>query len=690
MGKRPKISYDEKLVCFDIETSKETVQLPDGSDSVITYTWHWQSTVDGEYHTFSSWEDWFTFCDRIRDRTKDRMIVFVHNLSFEMEFIIRNCGDHVVGNVFAVDTHKPLKFTVDDCIEYRCSYQLTNKSLALCGKDVGLEKGDMDYSIVRHPGDELTDQEKEYCMRDVLIMDRKIRQMEKQEGMNFWQFPLTNTGFIRRELRLEMRKERKNRRWFTNSRLSYDQFMLCRDCFWGGYTHANAMYTGEVITGGELTEGIDSYDYGSAYPFAMLAHRFPSGGFHRVDRPTASDLEKMMKRRDVCFMARVYLKGVRARTTHTYISYSKCKTDPSVCLDNGRVYSCALMEIALTDLDYRIIRKAYHIESVAVKELYWSRTDYLPPEYVKTMLEYYIIKSRLKGAKEESQKLNYMKAKNRLNSFYGMAVTSPLHDEILLDETDWKRERKDYTDRALIEDCLNAFYKSYNSFLPYQVGVWVPAWTRFHLWYNFILEDGNDRRTLYCDTDSAKIVDREKCLPAIRRYNDWVGRIKKERLTDLGYGDRLDIFDNLGIFDWETEAGAWTAFKTLGAKCYLYQDKDGFHMTVSGLSKKAVKYIESFDDFEVGTVFGPDVSGRTVSRPTSNEIPTYDRGGVWLEDTTYQLGMSNDYISYTGHTASSDLVITKNGRYHRNDFTIDSKIDLVTILKKRNVYGVTL
>ncbi|MBR2017841.1 MAG: hypothetical protein IKA00_11235, partial [Prevotella sp.] len=642
MRKRGKL-YSKRLICFDIETTHEVVNEVD-----LLFTWHWQAMVQDEdggpliYYTWDSWEDCLNGLIGLCEG-KDT-ICFVHNLSYETEAIIRNLCGHKIDEIFASDTHKMLKFTMDNILEFRCSYFLTNKSLALCGKDVGLEKLEMDYQVVRRPGDKLTEEEESYCRRDVEIMVYKIRQLEKTEGMHFWDFPLTNTGFLRSELRNLMHKNPMNRKLFKQSKMTAKQFLACKDAFAGGYTHANYIYAGEVIRGDE-EEGVDSYDFGSAYPFAMLVHKYPMGSWHEVKNPTWECIERLRRSKAlfICDISMMAADGEKivSRTRNTFLSVSKCQTTEDVVEDNGRVQSATMIRTTCTSIDLEIILKTYTVSRIKVNFLMWAHAGYLPKDIVKTMLKYYELKQNLKeaAANDPYAKESYMKAKNRVNSFYGMMVTNPLHDEIVLTLDEWIKNRLDYTDEKLVGKQLEGFYRSRNNFLAYQWGVFVPAYTRYHLWVDIIIP--NDRNVLYCDTDSAKVINRTQCLPAIEKYNEWAQLARQKRLADLGY--TVD-FPDLGYFDHETKDGAWAGFLTWGAKKYLVQDKDGaFHMTVAGLSKKAVKYIKGFEDFRPGTIFGPDVSGRTVSHYITNVADGYDGGGCWIENTTYRLSVAEAY-----------------------------------------------
>lgn len=711
---RGKIHYSHRLICFDIETTKDCDVW--GND--LLYTWHWQAMVqdeEGGELTYYTWDNWPSCLAGLLDLCEGkRTICFVHNLSYETESIIRNLGKHEMKSIFATDTHKMLKFTLDGLLEFRCSYYLTNKSLAQCGKDVGIEKLDMDYAEKRRPGEKISAEDEEYCKRDVEIMIYKIRQLEKQEGLSFWEFPLTNTGFLRNELRHEMKKDQENRKLFLKSRMDAEQFLLCKDAFMGGYTHANYLYAGQVIP------EVDSNDFGSAYPFDILVHRYPMGRWHWVKNPTWKDIAFMRRSDSMLFICEVQLlagegEKVIAKGANTFLSLSKCVCTPDVIEDNGRVQSATMIHTTVTCLDLEIILRAYTVKRIKVINLMWAKAGYLPDTIVKTMLKYYERKQALKNVKGEEE--NYMKAKNRVNSFYGMMVTSPLHDEIELTLDQWKKERLDYTDLNVVNMELARFYNSYNSFLAYQWGVFVPAWTRYHLWLDIILP--NDKNIVYCDTDSAKVVNHAECKPSFDRYNAWAVGIRQARLKQLGY----DIdFPDLGVFDWETEkTGPYWGFLTWGAKKYMVQDNYGmYHITVAGLSKKAGRYIRYWSDFQPGTIFAPDVSGRTISRYCSNGVWEYgalfaaecddsdgllsgyrevqDGGGCRIEDTTYRLSVSESYeilLAGTGdgldewRRQNSDLLISKDNRLHVSRPEVETEeIDFEIIRDKRNLYKV--
>ena len=672
MARKKKIVYMKKFLCFDIETTHEKIEGVD-----VVYTWHWSvMDSDNNYYVCTSWFDFFNHVNEYfaenAHPTDDRIIVYVHNLSYELEAMIRNLNGHNFTSGFYMDTHEPLYIIVDDKIEFRCSYKLTNKSLKACGKDVGLDKLEMNYADIVAPGDTLPPDKEKYCYRDVEIMVAKIKQLEEQEDKKFYDFPYTNTGFLRDELRQIMQKNYKWRTMFKKTRLNYETYVLCRKAFAGGYTHSNFMHTGQLIS------NVDSFDFGSAYPFAMATEKYPCSPLQELKGCNIYDLKRLMNSDNYLFICTITLKNVKAKGTMTYLSLSHCETSSDAVVDNGRIYSCGMAQTTCTSLDLAIILRMYKIEAIRVDKCFYCRADYLPTEIVSTMLKYYNNKQALKGVAGEE--LNYMKAKNRVNSFYGMFVQDPIHDVVELNDTEWKIVHTAITDKEEISTQLDSFYKSFRSFLPYQIGIFVPAYTRYHLLHDIVSKI--DRNVLYCDTDSAKIINREECMQVIDEYNAYA-KYKIEKCIER-YNLPYNLPD-LGQFDWETEKEQWKAFKTYGAKKYIYEDSTGLHMTVAGLSKKAVKYLKTIEDFEIFTTFDCGVSGRTIAHPTTNTVDTYDNGATWIEDTTYTLSIAPEYGALIGidTTEIKPKIVKKDGIFESDNKDLTSKLEKFTVKVRR-------
>lgn len=660
MGRKKEVKYAPVFLCFDIETTHEHITISD-NEYDICYTWHWSLlSSDMVYQTPTSWKSFWNTVLSIANENKEngypKTICFVHNLGYEYEAIIRNLCGNTITSMFALDTHKPAYAVINDVLEFRCSWILTGKSLAACGKDVGLPKLEMNYADIVKPGETLPPEKEAYTYRDVEIMVAKIKQLEKMEGIPFTEFPLTNTGFLRNELRSEARKNRDWMKMFSKTRLTAETYNVCKNAFMGGYVHANYLHMGKVVT------NADSFDFGSAYPFALACCKYPYGKLMKMTNPDLATALRIYKTGEYLFIATVTLKGVRAKGSNTFLSSAKCELSEDATLDNGRVFYAGMLKTTVTCLDLLIILQNYSIKEFRMDACYYCTAKYLPKFIIQKMMKRYEIKQTMKNVPGEE--LNYMHAKGRVNLYYGMFVQDPINDIIEQQGTQWNINRIDRSDESVITELLNKFYTSKNSFLPYQIGIFVPAYTRYFLWSMVSKFDTNN---LYCDTDSAKLINRDACMPYINEYNEKVkSMVHAMRIrNDVAYP-----CEDLGVFDWETkkESKKWAAFKTLGAKKYLVQLKESgkFEMTVSGLSKKAVQYIQTFDDFTPGTKFMEGVSGRTISHPQTNEIPTYDNGATWIEDTTYTLTIGKDYATFTNYNNASQLVIYKDRREYRS------------------------
>src|SRR5699024_4452048 len=140
--------------------------------------------------------------------------------------------------------------------------------------------GSLDYSKVRTDKTKLSDRELSYCESDIRIVVYYIREQIKEYG-DITKIPLTNTGRVRTFVR--------NKCYFTNTNhrkssgkkyanfskliksltLTYSEYVILKQCFMGGFTHANANKEGLLL------ENVGSFDFTSSYPTVMVAEKFP-------------------------------------------------------------------------------------------------------------------------------------------------------------------------------------------------------------------------------------------------------------------------------------------------------------------------------------------------------------------------------------------------------------------------------
>lgn len=224
LGKRKR--YDNTIYTFDIETTsyiilngkqlntKKYLDLSEESKKECEFyscMYIWQFGVNDEIYFGRTWEEFKQFLIRLEYfGTSEKKIVFVHNLSFEFQFL-RNIV--LFDEVMARKSHKVMKATLKDFnIEFRCSLYMTDLPLQKLPEVYGLnvEKlvGDLDYSKIRHNNTILTEKELKYCDHDCLVVYEYIKkELEQYETVK--NIPLTSTGHVRRELKEEVQENYK-------------------------------------------------------------------------------------------------------------------------------------------------------------------------------------------------------------------------------------------------------------------------------------------------------------------------------------------------------------------------------------------------------------------------------------------------------------------------------------------------
>lgn len=627
--------YQRNPMTFDIETSK----IPtDDEGHYQAFMYIWQVCIEGNVVFGRRWEELQKFMQKVVNAYKlseeERVVVYVHNLSFEFQFI----QDYFkFTDVFAMASRSILTAKTAH-LEFRCSYKLSNMSLAKFIENTpntlhykGID--DLDYSTVRTPDTELTEVEYGYCFNDVKGLYECVMELLKED--NIATIPLTSTGYVRRDCRNAMNKNKNNRKMFLRSRLTLLQYKLLRECFRGGNTASDRYLTNLIL------KNVGSYDLSSSYPFQMIAREYPLGKWNYGIIPDIKTLEEYNSK--YCTIARYSFKNIRLRDEKPipYIPQSKCLAlgdDREIY--NGRILHADFLTISMTNIDFDIVKEQYEYDEIAVEEFHYSRKGLLPKELRDTIMYYFEKKSELKG--DEEHYYEYMKSKNKLNSIYGMTVTNILNTEI--EYHDGEYTEKKMTEEEM-QEALDKYYKNHRSFLNYSWGVFVTAYARREL------EDGLNIAgldTIYCDTDSVKFIgnhDRE-----FEAYNE---RLNKE-CEEKGIRNYTEVNGKrfyMGIFDKEK---GYDEFITLGAKKYAFLQDGKLGITVSGLSKK--KGAEELEKkgglrrFQRNEVFYN--SGRTIAQYNSAKIHDITVDGctfstasnLAIVDTTYTLGITDTML----------------------------------------------
>lgn len=636
LNKKPTKSgkYIYPFLTFDIETSDFYYNK---GENYETFMYIWQVCIEDDVIFGRTWGDFIHFLKYVYKKLrlkKEKIVIYVHNLSYEWQFMKMFFNWE---NVFAMGEHTVLKCSTDK-FEFRCSYKLSNMSLEKYMENT--EKceymkatGDLDYSKFRTPKTVLTPIEYGYCYNDVAGLWQCVNHNLEEDTLS--SIPLTSTGYVRRDCRNAMRKNKKNRNIFQKSRLTLKLYDMMIEALRGGNTASNRYYTNRII------DNVFSYDISSSYPYVLMAYKYPTGKFMYASIESRDELLSYNQR--YATIGHYTFVNVKLKDDHEPIPYialfKSNKISPEREVYNGRVMSCEYINLTLTNIDFKIIDEMYTYDELYVDDFYFSRTEYLSKELREVILRYFKGKTELKGIYE--QYYYYMKSKNKLNAIYGMMVTALIRDEY--EYHDGVLTLKENIDR---EKKLDDYYTSRNSFLTYQHGIWCTAYARMRFQE---LINKNKPYTVYGDTDSDKLT--RECDDIVNEINQRV--IMHEQDVDVPYHcqdvDGNDVY--MGVWDKEK---SYDQFITMGAKKYAFMRDGEIGVTVSGLNKKnAPKELERLGGLEMfknGTIFYD--SGRTSAHYNDCGLHTLIIGDeriltgsyVTLIECEYTLGITESML----------------------------------------------
>ena len=631
---RKRVKYKDIITAFDIETTR----LIDIEQSVM-YVWQWQF---GDDYTVvgRTWEQFATFQRKISKILDDSvLVIFVHNLSYEFQFL-RGIYQFSPDEVFAIKSRKVLKCNMHGCFEFRCSYIHSNMNLDTYTKKMGVKHkkltGTFDYEKIRYPWTELSNDELAYCVHDVQGLVEAIKIEMEHDGDNLYTFPLTSTGYVRRDAKKAMSTVSIS--FVKNQLPDYEIYKMLREAFRGGNTHANRYYANYTL------HNVHSADRSSSYPDVMCNCKFPISEFYRLGEMPYNEVIKLIEKRSKALIMRVAISGIYLKRIDwgcPYLSISKCRHIENALEDNGRILSADYIETTLTDIDLRIVLQEYSFTDIRFFDVASARYGYLPSPLISTICQYYHYKTELKNV--PGQELLYMKSKNKLNSLYGMCAQDPVKQSILFINNDFQEQNEEEA-KLLLENNKKAF-------LAYQWGVWVTAWARYRLEEGIILAHGDienpdSPQFVYCDTDSVKYLG-DIDLTVFNRQ-----RILDSKRSGAYATDPAGITHYMGVYEKEHDM---CEFRTMGAKKYVYRETpdDKLICTIAGVSKSlGGKELESHGGitaFHEGFTFEKAGGLEAVYNDDINEVIDIDghslkiTSNVVLRPSTYTLGLSADY-----------------------------------------------
>lgn len=568
--------YMNAVCAFDIETTylKEI-------DRSIMYMWQFQFD---EYATIigRTWDEYLKFLHDLYLYIPDhcRLYIGVHNLSYEFHYL-RGIYKFTNDEVFAIKKRKILYCSMYNQIyQYFCTYKHSNMSLAKYTEKMNCEHQklsgeEFDYSKRRYPWTPLSDFEKAYGQYDVVGLVEAIKNDMKGSGDDLYTFPLTSTGYVRREVRRAL-----NDSGFKVQPLlpDYHIYTLLEEAMRGGNTHANRFYVGRII------DNVVSYDRKSSYPEVIMNYRYPMSPWKKVENPDNDKMLHLHYVRNKALLMRVQIENLSLKEYWwpvPYICKSKCRNLISVerediegnkilispIIDNGRVLSAPYLEITITDVDLDIIIEEYDYTEFKILEMYESRYAFLPQAVRKECIKYFKNKTLLDGV--EGEEYFYFKSKELLNSEYGMFAQSVVQESLQFIDNEFKPDN-----RKTREERYNAALPKL--FLSYSWGVWVTAWARLELEKGIRIAGAN---TIYVDTDSVKYLKSPDI--SFDTYNKEKIHLstKNKAYADSPKKGRL----YLGVYESE---GTYDRFATWGAKKYAFEKNGKLGLTISGVNKK--------------------------------------------------------------------------------------------------------
>lgn len=636
---------------FDIETTSTYVN---GEKQAFMYIWMFG--IENDVYYGRTWDDFLVFTDLLSSQLElheeRKIIVYVHNLAFEFQFIYKLFK---WTKVFALNPHKPIYALTDTGIEFRCSYLLSGYKLEKVAENLrthNIEKlvGNLDYDLIRTHETPMTKKELEYCEHDIKIIQYYIYEQlaEYQNNINY--IPLTNTGRVRNYCRKRTLYADYDRysKLMRSLILTDEEYMQLKKGFQGGFTHANHIYADKTVN------GVTSKDFASSYPYVMVSEKYPMSAPQKVN-----DMEHFEYYLDTfCCIFDIEFSRLESIQYEHPLSVSRCWDIRKPLIDNGRVVMADSLRTTITEQDYRILEQFYDWEYMNVTNMRIMEKQYLPREFIMSILHLYRDKTSLKDV--QGKEIEYLRSKGMINSCYGMTVTDIARDEIMFNNANWKKEKPN------LEQAMHKYNTSKRRFLYYPWGVWVTAYARRNL-FTGIFEFGKDY--VYADTDSIKVRNIDKHMDYINLYN--AGVEKKLRAMCDYYKIPFHLVEpkapngerkRLGVW---ADDGEYTRFKTLGAKRYMTEENGKINITVSGLNKKVtVPYLletygdKIFDAFTDDLTVPAEYTGKMTHTYIDEERTFYvtdylgnttlvcSPSGVHLEKAPYELSLSQAYIDY--------------------------------------------
>ena len=423
-----KIKYSNTILAYDVETT--TIDYGDTKVSypylhgIIKSNFKQLAKLDYteklDYRAYRTNKEILDFFEEINNSTDERVLCYVHNLSYEYTFLVGMIKERY-GTLYDIEKgsipselymgdspRKPFKVVFPQLpnIEFRCSYKILNKSLAKVGDSIGLPKLDKsdNYKTPYTPVDNLPQEEFEYNRRDneltlygVMYMARRGKDWVAKDTNDLAKI-YSITSYTK--LCVQSRMGNRNTWYFRNHNLKLKpqnmiEYSILDKAYIGGYTHANIYYNDIDL------DNVHSIDLTSAYPSNMVGYKYPT----KMIKGTYDMYRKMSKVYDrVGVIGLFKFKNIKCINDMSYIPRSKCITLSKDCvLDNGKVLKASELSIYINEIQYNLIKNLYTYDECLVDDdnlLIMSKYKPLPKCYTDCIYQYAKTKTDLKHTLE--------------------------------------------------------------------------------------------------------------------------------------------------------------------------------------------------------------------------------------------------------------------------------------------------
>lgn len=502
--------------------------------------------------------------ERHKKEFKAQAICFIHNISFEWQFVRKEIN---ITDVFLKSLREPLYFESDN-IKFLDSFQITHMSLAkLAKRYCNTQKmvGDINYTILRNStdGKNLTDKEMKYCENDVLILC-EFAEYYFNKYLSNNELIYTETSIVRHSLKKAFKEQKQITKQdiFEMYPKSFNEYLMYME-----YLFAGGWVKSSVDAFGKILSNIKCKDITSSYP-AQIAHRYyPVSKFKSIKIDSKQMFTNMLSK--YCCILDVTLFNVKKSTIHSIISTSKIVNNDTgrILVDNGRIAEVEKVRLLMTELDWDIFNKFYKYDKfkIVINSFKIAVRGKLPSYVISTMLDAYERKEELK-----LQGKDYFNEKCFVNMFYGCFVTRIHKFNYIYKNGEITKELNDYY-KQIRSSVLSPFW-----------GIWCTSWARFQ---ELSAVYANADCVVYGDTDSVK--GNNMSDEYFNKYN--TEQIEKNKKLCEKYNKNFELIKELGCWDSEP---TYQLFKTIGCKRYIgFDENNKLSVTIAGVPKGTLEKI---------------------------------------------------------------------------------------------------